>query len=114
MPELIKSVTASASPPGGRILRWPSVRALLDGASRTKVDRLERAGVWPRRFQFGGGVAWLESACLAAIAAMAVPDPAQAEARREHAARMAAASWSKTSRRRRAALKAQRRQRKAA
>lgn len=45
-----------------RILRFPEVRNRIGGYSRMHVDRLEKAGNFPKRIQIGGNaVGWDES-----------------------------------------------------
>ncbi|RJF81682.1 AlpA family transcriptional regulator [Azospirillum cavernae] len=45
-----------------RILRFPEVRSRIGGYSRMHVDRLEKAGNFPKRIQIGGNaVGWDES-----------------------------------------------------
>lgn len=45
-----------------RILRFPEVRTRIGGYSRVHVDRLEKAGKFPKRIQIGGNaVGWDEA-----------------------------------------------------
>ncbi|MFZ1640511.1 MAG: AlpA family phage regulatory protein [Candidatus Contendobacter sp.] len=53
------------APDTSGLLRWPAVRDLT-GLSRSTVDRLERAGSFPRRFVLSRNiVGWSRSAVLA-------------------------------------------------
>ncbi len=55
-----------------RVLRFPAVKTLIGGYSRMHVDRLEKAGRFPRRVQLGpNSVGWLENEVLAWIEARA-------------------------------------------
>lgn len=55
---------APAPAPGG-LIRWPEVRTLT-GLSRTTVDRLERAGSFPRRVILSeNAVGWRTAEVLA-------------------------------------------------
>ncbi|MDS4020596.1 MAG: AlpA family phage regulatory protein [Candidatus Competibacter sp.] len=58
-------VAPASSPDTGGLIRWPAVRDLT-GLSRSTVDRLERAGSFPRRFVLSRNiVGWSRSAVLA-------------------------------------------------
>lgn len=55
----------SPAPDTGGVIRWPTVRDLT-GLSRSTVDRLERAGSFPRRVVLSRNiVGWYRSAVLA-------------------------------------------------
>jgi predicted DNA-binding transcriptional regulator AlpA len=49
-----------------RIVRWPTLRELLGGRSRSQIDRDERAGKFPLRVQVGEhAVGWFLDEVLA-------------------------------------------------
>lgn len=55
-----------------RVIRFPAVKTLIGGYSRMHVDRLEKAGRFPKRVQLGpNSVGWLEDEIQAWIEARA-------------------------------------------
>ena len=59
------SPPAPAPAPGGGLIRWPDVQTLT-GLSRSTVDRLERAGSFPRRVLLSeNAVGWRKAEILA-------------------------------------------------
>jgi len=59
------SPPAPAPAPGGGLIRWPDVQTLT-GLSRSTVDRLERAGSFPRRVILSeNAVGWRKAEILA-------------------------------------------------